>query len=212
MSYRFLVSDGLERGQSDADGLLIHGRLRSRLDMNVIDLDYAHREYALGPAWDMKWRVGVRLANVFFDSRSAVHFSVPAAGFSMFEDQRTSNSFFGAGPHVGLDLSRRLGTSGLAVFTRTEGALVVGRINQAFEDVFFFDDGFALGGAHSQHGTQAVPLLNVQAGLSWTPAGYSWLRLSTGYQYEHWWYLGQVGNSRAELWDQGVFFRAEYKY
>jgi hypothetical protein len=212
VSYRFLVSEGFASGRSEVIGLTTHGRLRSRLDLNVIDLDYAQREYGLGPNWDVKWRVGARIANVFFDSRSTLRFTVEDENFEMVERLRTSNYFFGAGPHVGLDLARRLGGSGLAVFTRLEGALVVGRINQSFSDSFAFDNGFALGGARSQHGTQAVPVLNVQAGFAWAPSVCPWTRLSAGYQYEHWWELGDVGNSKAELWDQGLFFRAEYKY
>lgn len=211
VSYRFLVTEGCARGFRDFVGLHARATLHSRLDLNVIDLDYAHREPSLGPDWDMKWKIGVRLANVFFDSRSQVRYSSPAIPDEFIEGARTSNYFFGAGPHVGLDLSRRLGATGLALYGRAEAALVVGRINQSFENTFAFD-GFALGGAVSAHQTQAVPVLNVQAGLAWVPPIGEGVRFALGYQYEHWWYLGQVGNSRAELWDQGVFLRGEYKY
>ncbi|HXG10234.1 MAG TPA: Lpg1974 family pore-forming outer membrane protein, partial [Gemmataceae bacterium] len=211
VSYRFLVTEGCVRGSSADDLFFSRGSLKSRLDLQVIDLDYAHREYALGPSWDMKWKFGVRLANLFFDSRTAVRFTDLEVADDFTAGARTSNYFFGAGPHVGLDLWRRFGGTGLALFGRLEGALVVGRIHQAFEEVFRFDD-LALGGATSLDQAQAVPVLNVQAGLGWTPAWQPGVRFAAGYQYEHWWYVGHIGDSRAELWDQGVFFRAEYKY
>jgi hypothetical protein len=212
VSYRFLVSEGCLCECWEDDLVSYHDRLKSRLDLNVIDLNYAHREYGLGPAWDMKWRIGVRLANLFFDSRRTIQFTDLETDFAFQVGERVSNYFFAAGPHVGLDLWRRFGGSGLAAFGRVEGALVVGRINQGFEETFAFSDFLAVGGATSVHQTQAIPTLNVQAGLGWLPSRWPWLRFTAGYQYEHWWYVGQAGDSSAELWDQGVFLRAEYKY
>jgi len=199
-SFRFLVT----QGSAIIPGFNVvgDGLLHSRLNLNVLDLDYASREFALGPNWDMKWKVGARLANVFFDSRVD----------GLFVDQRTSNFFLGAGPHAGLDLGRRLGDSGLSLFTRSEGAVLIGRITQSFEETFFFNDGTPLGGATIQRQVQAVPLLSFQVGLGWTPPWSQDLRLALGYQFERWWYLGRVGDSRAELTVQGIFFRGEFRY
>lgn len=199
LSYRYLTSEG----HADVVNFdtLGDGVLRSRLDLNVFDFDYASREIALGARWDMKWRVGVRLADVFFDSRAV----------GQFLGQRTSNHFIGAGPHAGLDLRYHFSLPGLALFARLEGALPIGRIHQGFEETFVFDDGSASGSATSQGGTQAVPTLNVRVGLGWQPPG-TRLRFDVGYQYEQWWYLGHVGDSRGELFDQGAFFRGEFSF
>jgi hypothetical protein len=193
-SYRFLVSDGRATiPQFDFGDV---GLLKSHLDMQVFDFDYGSREYSLDPHWDMKWRAGVRLANVFFDSL--------AEGF--FREERTSNHFIGAGAHVGLDLWRRLDIDGLGLFIRLEGASVLGQISQGFERVIATDP--LAGGATLIHHTQGVPVLNVQAGLSWTP-WYGRTRYALGYEFERWWYLGEAADSRAELTTQGIFFRAE---
>jgi Legionella pneumophila major outer membrane protein precursor len=201
-SYRFLETEGHQDLPGfDLDGS--DGFLRSRLSLNVIDLDYASREYSLGPCWDMKWKAGVRLANVFFDSQ--------AVGF--FQEQRTANHFFGAGPHVGLDLWRSLGYSGLALFGRIEGAVPVGQIRQSFEQVIAPDDNTLIGGATLVRHTQAVPTLELNFGLSWTQHwARCWSRYSLGYTFENWWYVGDAGDSRGELTAQGVFFRAEFAY
>ena len=184
----------------DLDGS--DGFLKSRLELNVIDFDYASREYSLD-RWDMKWKVGVRLADVFFDSRAE----------GVFIEERTSNNFFGAGPHVGLDLWRPLNSPGLAFFTRIEGASVVGRIRQEFEAAGTASDGSILSGSTTIHHTQAVPTLSMQAGLAWSRCWPGrWSRYSLGYEFENWWYIGEAGDSRAELTAQGVFFRAEFGF
>jgi hypothetical protein len=193
-SYRFLGSDGrttIPEFDFGDDGLL-----RSHLDMDVFDFDYGSREYSLDPHWDMKWRAGVRLANIFFDSL--------AEGF--FREERTSNHFVGGGPHLGLDLWRKLDIEGLDLYIRLEAASVVGQISQGFERIIATDP--LAGGATLVHHTQGVPVLNVQAGLSWSP-WYGRTRLALGYEFERWWYLGEAADSRAELTTQGIFFRAE---
>jgi hypothetical protein len=179
------------------------GHLNSRLDVNVLDLDYATREFSLGPHWDMKWRVGVRLANVFFDSRAQ----------GSVAETRNSNFFIGAGPHAGLDLSWRLPCSGLSLFGKVEGAALLGRISQSFDESFNFMNVLLIGGATDVHGSQAVPIARLQLGIGWTPQYVgTWLRFTTGYELEGWWYIGQVGDSSAALTMQGAFFRCEWKF
>jgi hypothetical protein len=201
VSYQSLVSDGTGIVSSfDPGG---DGVLRSRLNANVIDLDYASREYALGPKWDMKWRAGVRLASIFFDSR--------AIGF--FREERSNNEFFGAGPHLGLDLTRTLGTHGLGAFARLESAAVIGDIDQNFEADVALGDGTAAGGASTAEQTQAVPVVDLQVGLSYVPPWNGrWARFVAGYEIQQWWWLGRVNDSRAELTVQGAFFRAEWGF
>jgi hypothetical protein len=139
---------------------------------------------------------------VFFDSR--------AAGF--FRAERVSNTFHGAGPHVGLDLWRTLGGPELAVFARIEGASLLGKIEQEFEETFEVG-ATRLGGGTTLRQTQAVPVVNAQLGLAWTPRGTAhWLRFSAGYQVEQWWSLGDVSPSQADLTVQGLFLRGEWSF
>jgi hypothetical protein len=199
-SYRNLSTDG-RAIVPDYDAPGDDGFLRSRLSLNVFDFDYGGPAISLGRHWDLKWRAGVRLADVYFDTHV----------FGQFADQGTRNRFTGAGPHAGLDLWYHSDLPGLGVFARVEGALPIGHVGQRFEESFVLEDGSTVGGGGTQGGTRVVPTLNAQLGVGWHPPG-TRLRFSTGYQYEQWWNVGHVGDSRGGLFDQGAFFRAEFSF
>ena len=201
-SYRFLNSEGkadlpnFDLYADNPDGLL-----KTRLSMNVFDFDYGTPEIALGSNFDLKAPVGVRLADVYFDSTA----------FGDVTWQRTSNQFIGAGPHAGLDVWYHFRQLGLGSLRPRRGALPIGDVHQRFEESFVFSDGSAFTSSGSQNGTQAVPTVNAQVGLGWAPPG-TRLRFSAGYEFEQWWDVGHVGGSRAELFDQGAFLRAEFSF
>ena len=199
LGYHTLVTEGVTVLPGyDIGGSL--GVLWSRLNLNVVDADYVSPEYFLGPHWQMKWRAGGRFASVFFDSL--------ASGDIL--EQRISNDFIGGGPHVGVDFWRSLNCPGLAFCTRIDGAAVIGQVRQAFEETLSNPDGtLAAGGANEVRQTQVVPVLHCQAGLSWAPPAYQWLRITGGYEFEQWWGLGRAGASNADLTTQGAFVRVE---
>lgn len=185
-AYRLLDDGG---SQTVAGGNVLH----TRLSLHVFDLDYANHEYSLGPLWDMKWRVGLRAANMTIGYRA----DGPAGA------KNVSNFFWGVGPHVGLDLRRRLGSSGLALFGRLEGSAPAGSVHQTFEESQAI--------APTQLRKTAVGLsMDVQAGLSWTVTDR--LGVSAGYTFTRWWEVGFTPDTRADLWYQGCFLRGEWKY
>jgi hypothetical protein len=198
-TYRFLVSEGTDT-IPDFDPLGA-ANLRSRLNLNVLDLDYVSREYSLGPWWDLNWRAGIRFAAFYYDSR--------ALGLVMGE--RVSDNFIGAGPHLGFEVARHLEIPGLSVFAGLDGAGLIGHLHQAYE-VTFTDGVNSIGGATNQSTTQFVPVLRFEVGLNWAPPGNDCYHFSVGYQFEQWWYLGQLNDARAQLTDQGVFFRTEFNF
>jgi len=191
------------RGHADIPDydVLGDGLLTSRLDLDVFDLDWATPTISLGRYADLKACLGVRLADIFFDSQAV----------GQFLEQGTSNHFIGAGPHAGFDLWYHFNLPGLGLFARIDGALPIGNIHQGFEETFTFNDGSQVGSAATQNGTRLVETVRAQLGIGWAPPG-TRLRLTTGYEYEYWWGIGHVGTSRAELFDQGAFFRAEFNF
>lgn len=176
--------------------------LRSRLDFNVFDFDYATHDLALGPHWDLKWRVGVRLLTTYFDSE------LSDSAFRL----RSTNHFVGAGPRGGIDLSRWLYWNNLALFGRLEGAIPIGRIAQTFDEQIDLAPAVLAGGATRQTGSQTVPMVSLNVGLRWVPGEGRRARYTLGYHWERWWDVGRVGNSGADLWYQGVFVRGEFSF
>ncbi len=87
--------------------------LNSHLNFQLGDLDYAGHETSLGPCWGMKWRIGLRTADVFFDSQADELFAAAAApGKSGIFARSISDNFWGIGPHATLRPAER---SALAV-------------------------------------------------------------------------------------------------
>lgn len=206
LCYRFLATDGTGT-VAGPDDIAI---LKSRLDLNVAELNYASRELSLWPHCDMKWSVGLEYANVFFDSRADEPLAAAAAGSGIFE-RRNSDRFVGFGPDVGLQLARHWGDSGLSLVGQIHGAMLLGRIHQGFFEAATTP---GAGGETRVSSSQTVPTLNVQAGLSWHPDWHC-LSLFLGYQYEYWWNVGRLSltpDSRGELSDQGVVLRLQYNF
>ncbi len=194
VGYRSLVSEGDARviGFDPSGPVPFH----SRLNLNALDGDYAARQCSLGEQWDMKWKVGVRLASVYWDSRAD----------GPLVERRVSNDFLGAGPHLGLELWRHLGCSRFSLYGRFEGAALWGQTGQNYEEVIRFTDG-TLGGARKVSQTVGVPVVEFQGGVAWAPWAESRWRFALGYQIEAWYYLGQGDDARGDLWSQGVFLR-----
>jgi hypothetical protein len=202
VNYRFFAADGRETGVLNDRA----AEIRSRLDENLINIDYGATPYTFLPRWDFEWRIGVELADVYFDS----------AITSDRLTQQASNTFRGAGPHGRMDIERHiLATAGLSLFGRLEAAGVLGRIDQKFREGPP-GAGSPVTGYWDQNGIQMVPVLWVQAGLSYVPPAHPNWKIIVGYSYEHWWYVGQLGedsnggsqsNTRGEFESEGVFLR-----
>jgi hypothetical protein len=211
VAYRFIATDGAE-SVAGPDGV---AALKSRLEVHVGDLDYASREFSLWPHWDMKVRVGFRVASVFFDSQTLEPFAVAAAGSGVFA-RRTSNEYVGGGIHSGVELARCLGEYGLSLYARGDLGILLGQLRQGFfeEATTIGADGQALGGQTHDANPQAVPLVNGQVGLRWQPPDWGHTYFFLGYQYEYWWNVGRLSftTSRGELSDQGILLRAEFNF
>jgi hypothetical protein len=210
LAYRFLATQGSTLAPAP-DGT---ARLSSRLNVNQLDLDYVSREWSLWPHWEMKWRVGLRLASVYFDSRADEPFDVAAAGSMVFE-QRDSDSWRGIGPHAGLELRRKLDCDGQwSVFARADFATMLGRQRQGFFEVSTNagPDGQPLTGSNRASGSQDVPIAHVEVGVSWQP--YQEFFVFMGYQYEKWWDVGRLNleGSHGYFYDHAIVLQAQLNF
>jgi hypothetical protein len=178
--------------------------LRTRLDVNQAALDYGTQPYSYAPRWFLSGRIGIAGADVFFDNRA-----VNAA-----QTQYASNNYYGAGPHVRLDLWREFNLlPGLSIFAQPDLTVLVGQIHQRFREDNVAD-GYTSTGFFIQRKTQTVPVLTLRTGLTYTPANLSNWRFMAGYEFEEWWFVGQIDmlSSRGQFNTNGVFLRALVSY
>ncbi len=204
VSYRFLLANGSASAIA-ADGG--DGNLRSHLDANIVDLDYGTPRAVLAPQWEWSARLGFRLAQVYFNTQVSDPLS----------SEETTNWFLGGGPHARLEIARALTWNwarGLAVFGRIDGAVLVGEVQQRYLLSFDEPDGTTFGGSTTIHHTETLPLLNLVAGLSYTPPFWTQGHLALGYEYEEWFRLGHIDGtpSNGRLTTNGVFLRAQVDY
>jgi hypothetical protein len=205
VSYRFVVAEGDGTQTFDSSPF----DTRTRLDLQIFDLDYGTAMYEVAPNYKIGWRIGARLENIFFDSRIR----------NAVLEQQASNSYLGSGPHFRLDGERKFDiVQGLSLFGRLDGAVLIGQIKQRFQEDEVQSNGSTLESDALYRHSQSVPTLLVQAGLSYVPPILPYVTITTGYQFEGYWYLGQFntngtpGTSRAQLYSNGWFLRAQVDF
>jgi hypothetical protein len=202
VSYRSIVSEGHANVLNwDALG---SGFETSRLNVNVVDLDYVSPAYNFAPYWDLSWRGGLRFAAAYFDHE------VDGA----FAEQRASSNFLGAGPHAAIEVGRAFERCpGLGVTSKLDFAVLIGDVSQHFDETLNFGDSGLVGGAGHASTTQVVPVLTYSIGLTYTPPRCAqWARFGLGYQFEYWWDVGTAGQSHGDMSTNGVYFRGEFNY
>lgn len=211
ISYRFLVTEG-SQAATGPDG---PAGLKSRLNLNVVDCDYASREITLFPEWLMKWHFGVRYMSLYFDSQEGEPFAEAAAGSGIFASG-VSNSYWGIGPNWGFDLARRLGDTGFSIVMRADGAILLGRIRQGFfaDSTALMPAGGLLSGEARFSSSQAVPMFDARLGIGWKSDPCSRMALFAGYEYEHWWNVGRESSigSYGHVFEQAIVLQAEFNF
>jgi hypothetical protein len=200
VGYHFLATEGTAQIPAfDASGA---ATVRSRLNLQTFDLDYLRNDCPLW--WDaaLSWYVGARLQIVFFDTQAQ-----SAATY-----QQARNYFFGAGFHGGFTVTRPV-SEGWQLFGRFDAGLL-GGYNTVQNFVVRTTDpqNGTLAGEGNQEQSQFAPSLTAQAGLSWTPAGMPRLCVWGGYQFEQWYNLGRVKDSRGDLSTHGLFLSGEWNF
>jgi hypothetical protein len=200
--YRGFATDGRQ------DATALDGTpfaLRTRLDMNQAGLDYGTTPYSFAPRWDVLGRIGIAWGDVFFDNQAV----------SAAQTLYASNNYNGAGPHVRLELRRHIGLlPGLDFVGRGDLFVLVGQIRQNFREDDVNPDGSIRQGTFTQRKTQTVPVFNFTTGLSYVPPRLPNWRFTLGYEFEEWWFVGQVDllDSRGQFTTNGVFLRAAVNF
>jgi hypothetical protein len=200
LNYRFLITEGSDLLPAfDGPGQAL---FHSRLNLQIFSLDFIRNDCPLGTDTLLSWEVGGRLQVVFFDTRAQT-----ASSF-----QQARNSFYGAGPHAGVGLTRLL-PSRLELFGRFDAAALVGyNTTQSFVAATNDPVLGVLAGTSNQQQTEISPTISVQLGLTWSPTWLPACRVRGGYQFEEWYNLGRVKDSRGDLSAQGLFASCELQF
>jgi hypothetical protein len=179
-SYRYLSGSGQSgSGQNDLPNTwFIHGS--AGLNSHWVDLDY--RGCLHGPwLWfTFQWQTGCRIAAIDYDNRSSYT--------DQFEEVHWT--FFGAGPHFGIDLNWYLGRTGLGTFGRGDLGLEFGSGTRHTTTYIPPNSNVFLVGAngptnfmaYDDSGMRTVANVIAECGLSWTPSTQRWLRFEGGLQ------------------------------
>ncbi len=201
-SYRLLASEGTK--DFAAFGNYGAAFQTSRLDWQSIDLGYTTPNLVRQPLCDVHVDLGVRIGSVYYD-----HFLR-----NSFFQQKARNHFIGAGPVAALNATRRLGfCPQLALYGQLQGGVLIGGVDQSFEEIQAVGPNQFLGGAQDTSETRGVPIFGVEAGISFLPKqGSNWFRFTFGYGYEQWFGVADSGFSAGDVYFQGLFFRGEFNY
>lgn len=212
LSYRFMGVNG-SASVFGPDG---PAPLQSRMDLNVVDLDYVSWVYTPNDRWTMTWRFGGRLAYLYYDSVLNQTLGTAAAGTGILE-QHATNSYYGFGPHASVELTRQLGLPGLSMLGRLDAGSIIGRIRQGVSESAL-DAASPTGVSFGQteiSSSQTAPMASILIGLNWKPDIWENVDLFAGYQYEYWWNVGRLSllqTSRGELQLQGITARLQISY
>jgi hypothetical protein len=207
--YCFLTTDG-RSNQALSSG---PASAKSRLDINQFDLLYSTAVYSPLPRYELKFRLGARLATVFLDSQIS----------NALDFQQASNYFVGAGPAATIDFERRFKElPELGLFLRTDGAVLIGQVRQKFRESVDIGLPSAESAFYDPQKTQTSEVLTLQAGFVYHPFGLAndRLRITGGYEFQYWWAVGKINGSTAplnvssdaDIAAQGFFLRAEYDF
>lgn len=196
----------------------------SRLGANYSDWDYLSREYTPwstpSALWTLEWRAGIRLAESWIDSQASQPFSRAAMGTGVFA-QSVSNYSLGAGPHIGVEIDRKILASGLSFVGRIDIANAFSRERQLYSaySTTLTPAGRPERGVYTTNFWQQLPILNYQVGLGWQPPQLPGLKVFVGYIYEFWWQVGSntnlvpaAGGPRAFFDNQGVTLQAGFNW
>ncbi len=163
----------------------------------------------------MKWRFGLRGADVYYDSQVDEPLAAAAAGSGVFE-RKATNNYWGIGPHSSVEIERRLTDWGLMAIGRLDGSILLGMINQGFFETSTTRgaSGQFLTGQTLEQNAGAVPQVEGNLGLGWRPQSCPALRVFAGYEYEHWWDIAKMPSTGgvADIYTQGVLLRVDFNY
>jgi hypothetical protein len=210
MSYRFFNTQGSGLVPTAATGLdpgVATASETSRLSLNQLDIDYTSRVYTPYPRFGMRWWLGLRLTDFFYDS-TAVE---PGAVFGGIDRVQTTDVTLGIGAHAGVELDwLKSERTGLMAVSKLDLATAGAKTNQNFTAS---SSTLAAGAAEHDSRSTTIPSLNWQLGIGWQPPRWH-ATFFMGGQIEYWWNVGNNPSSlsRLNVGDYGIVWQAAFNF
>ncbi len=206
VSYRFLLSQGSQSLSQFSGGGTGSGS--SNLQLHVMDFDYNLSDLFPNDLWLMPRQIrltaGARVAGIQDKATNS--------GGSILS-QSATNRFVGAGPRLALESLYPISSHRWTLFSKFEGAGVIGVDRQSYSQSVSGSNNVITSGSASNSVTVGVPVIGLKAGLNWLPDwGGGNVKMSAGYQWERWFFLGTDTTSNNELTIQGPFVRGEVAF
>ncbi len=158
---------------------------RAAVRLNVYDIDVNKTVAVENCNFDLGLTAGVRIADL--DQTYTSQILTAAGGLGNRGD--FSQTFTGAGPHVGLGGNLWLGEhKRFSLYANGEAAFLLG-------DLKITSDAFLPGLAAQQNAsrTRLIPVLGTELGVEWRPLSH--LSVSAGWMFEDWFDLGTSGGT-----------------
>jgi hypothetical protein len=181
--------------------------VRSGFSWFNADLIYGSLPIQAGSRWNLQLEAGGRVGVFFSDD----------VGEGWFFKQRVSNSFTGYGPvgainvHYLLDPHISETATRTSLYFRGEGGVLLGQSRQTLTEELHSPDGIFY---HQQRQTksQTVETIGAEFGILRRAGENSRSQFRFGYQFDQFWNLNRLNNSRLNLTAHGIFLRWELRF
>jgi hypothetical protein len=190
-----------------------HIQASADMTVNVYDLDLIKPLMCVCGGWQLKYSVGVRVAQVDQSYDSTI---LKSGAF--FSGGEYSSDFTGAGPRIGLQAEKLFGSCHqFSLFANTAGSLIVGDYNSHFSQTTTAP---AFQATQDTEIIRLLPVAEAEIGAGWSPL--PCCNLSAGWLFQAWFDLGASGGTFGGFYTvtensnllafEGLFARVELSF
>ena len=190
-----------------------HIQTSASVDVNVFDLDLVKPLLFTCGSWELKYSVGVRIAQINQSYESEV-----SESGAYFSGGGYTQNFTGAGPRIGFQALRYFGACRqFSLFANTSGSLLVGENDMNFSQTTTSP---AYSATQDTDAVRLLPVADAEIGAGWSPL--PWLNVSAGWMFQAWFDLGASGGTFGGFYTvtensnimafEGLFLHAEVTF
>jgi hypothetical protein len=188
-------------------------QVSAAVDANIFDFDLIKPLVLSCGQWELKYTVGVRLADI-----NQSYQSVISDSGAFFSGGQYTADFVGAGPRIGFQALRYFGRNRqFSLHADTYGSLLVGEYDTSFSQTTTAP---AFQASQDTNEIRVIPVAETEIGAGWSP--FPWMNVSAGWLFQAWFDLGASGGTFGGFYTvtenanimafEGLFVRAEVTF